>query len=117
MRIKSSGGVFTARKPLTFSRLATMDPSGEIMARTTPPKRCLTLDFIGPQSTVMPITWSNLVTLVNVRERFCNMMKCLKIPSKFVKFLTFGASISWDRSCLHEGTSIYSWPSIIVEMG
>nr|GEW50711.1 reverse transcriptase domain-containing protein [Tanacetum cinerariifolium] len=26
-------------KPLTFSRLATMDPSGDIMARTTPPKR------------------------------------------------------------------------------
>nr|GEU46493.1 reverse transcriptase domain-containing protein [Tanacetum cinerariifolium] len=91
--IKSSGGVFTARKPLPFSKLATMDPSGDIMARTTPPKRCLTLDFIGPQSTVMPTTWSNLVTLVNVRERFRKVMKCLKIPSKFVIFLTFGASI------------------------
>nr|GEV16364.1 hypothetical protein [Tanacetum cinerariifolium] len=33
------GGVFTARKPLTFSRLATMDPHGGIMARTTQPKR------------------------------------------------------------------------------
>nr|GEU69317.1 reverse transcriptase domain-containing protein [Tanacetum cinerariifolium] len=58
--IKSSDGVFMARKPLIFSRLATMDPSGDIMARTTPPKR----------------------------ERFCNVMKCLKIPSKFAKFLT-----------------------------
>nr|GEY38163.1 reverse transcriptase domain-containing protein [Tanacetum cinerariifolium] len=28
-------------------------------------KKCLTLVFIGPQSTVMPMTWSNLVTLVN----------------------------------------------------
>nr|GEY04754.1 reverse transcriptase domain-containing protein [Tanacetum cinerariifolium] len=28
------------RKPLTFSRLATMDPLGDIMARTTLPKRC-----------------------------------------------------------------------------
>nr|GEU52642.1 reverse transcriptase domain-containing protein [Tanacetum cinerariifolium] len=37
--IKSSGGVFTARKPLIFSRLATMDPSGDIMARATLPKR------------------------------------------------------------------------------
>ncbi|GJU72186.1 reverse transcriptase domain-containing protein [Tanacetum coccineum] len=37
--IKSSGGVFTARKPLTFSRLVTMDPPGDIMARTTPPRR------------------------------------------------------------------------------
>nr|GEU60101.1 reverse transcriptase domain-containing protein [Tanacetum cinerariifolium] len=43
VRIKSLGDVFTARKPLTFSRLATMDPLGDIMARTTPPKRCLTL--------------------------------------------------------------------------
>nr|GEX87419.1 reverse transcriptase domain-containing protein [Tanacetum cinerariifolium] len=33
------GGVFMARKPLTFSRLATMDPLGDIMARTTPPRR------------------------------------------------------------------------------
>nr|GFB18607.1 reverse transcriptase domain-containing protein [Tanacetum cinerariifolium] len=39
-------------------------------------------------------------------------MKCLKIPSNFVKFLTFGALILWGRSRLHEGTKIYSWPSI-----
>nr|GEY37061.1 hypothetical protein [Tanacetum cinerariifolium] len=97
MQIKSLGGVFTARKPLTFSRLATMDPQGDIMARTTPPKMCLTPDFIGPQSTEMPMTWSNLVTLVSVKDRFYNEMKCLKIPSKFAKFLTFGASISWGR--------------------
>nr|GEW47316.1 hypothetical protein [Tanacetum cinerariifolium] len=41
------------------------------------------------ESTVMPTTWSNLVTLVNVRERFHNKMKCLKILSKFVKFSKF----------------------------
>nr|GEZ97110.1 reverse transcriptase domain-containing protein [Tanacetum cinerariifolium] len=70
MRIKSSGGVFTARKPLTFSRLAIMDPPRDIMARNTPQKKCLTSVFIGPQSIVMPTTWSNLVTLDNVRERF-----------------------------------------------
>nr|GEX00052.1 reverse transcriptase domain-containing protein [Tanacetum cinerariifolium] len=99
-------------KPLTFSRLTTIDPVGDTMARTTPPKLCLTLDSIGPQSTVMPMTWLNLVTLVNVKERFRNEMKCLKIPSKFVKFSTSGASISWGRSRLHEGTNIYLWPSI-----
>nr|GEV44058.1 hypothetical protein [Tanacetum cinerariifolium] len=99
-------------KPLTFSRLALMDPPGDIMAQTTPSKRCLTLDFISPQSIVMPTTWSNLVTLVNVRERFYNGMKCLKITSKFATFLTFGASISWGHSRLHEGTSIYLWLSI-----
>nr|GEV83793.1 reverse transcriptase domain-containing protein [Tanacetum cinerariifolium] len=81
VRIKSSDGVFTARKPLIFSRLATTDLPGDIMARTTPPKR----------------------------EKFRNEMKCLKIPSKFAKFSTFGASISWGRSRLHEGTSIYSF--------
>nr|GEX64656.1 reverse transcriptase domain-containing protein [Tanacetum cinerariifolium] len=83
VRIKSLGGVFMARKPLTFSRLATMDPPGDIMARTTPPRR----------------------------ERFCNEMKCHKIPSKFARFLTFRASILWGRSRQHEGTNIYSWPS------
>nr|GEY35532.1 reverse transcriptase domain-containing protein [Tanacetum cinerariifolium] len=31
--------VYMARKPLTFSRLATMDPPGDIMARTTLPRR------------------------------------------------------------------------------
>nr|GEU42019.1 reverse transcriptase domain-containing protein [Tanacetum cinerariifolium] len=93
------------QEAVDITRLAIMDPSGDIMARTTPPKRCLTLVFIGPQSIMMPMTWSNLVTLVNVREKFRNMMKCLKIPSKFARFLTFGASISWGRSRLHEGTT------------
>nr|GFD19254.1 reverse transcriptase domain-containing protein [Tanacetum cinerariifolium] len=51
------------------------------------------------------------------REKFCNGMKSLKIPSKFAKFLTFEASISWGRSRLHEGTSIYSWPSITYRNG
>nr|GEX57546.1 reverse transcriptase domain-containing protein [Tanacetum cinerariifolium] len=105
-KFKSLGGVFTDRKPLTFIRLAIMDPPGDIVARTTLLKRCLTLVSIGPQPTVMPTTWSNLVTLVSIKERFRNEMKCLKIPSKFAKFLTFGASISWGRSCLHEGTNI-----------
>nr|GEU90394.1 retrovirus-related Pol polyprotein from transposon 297 family [Tanacetum cinerariifolium] len=75
-------------------------------------KKCLTLVSIGPQSIVMPMTWSNLVTLVNVREKSRNVMKCLKIPSKFSRFSTYGALISWGGSRLHEGTSIYSWSSI-----
>nr|GEU66820.1 reverse transcriptase domain-containing protein [Tanacetum cinerariifolium] len=102
-------GVYLVKKPLISSRLATldqlevtmdlitqperlstMDPPRDIIAQTTPPKRCLTRDFIGPQSTVMPKTWSNLVTLVNIRERFRKEMKCLKIPSKFARFLTLG---------------------------
>nr|GFB77465.1 reverse transcriptase domain-containing protein [Tanacetum cinerariifolium] len=37
--IKSSEGVYTARKPLTFLRLATMDPPGDTMAQITQPRR------------------------------------------------------------------------------
>nr|GEV30968.1 putative ribonuclease H-like domain-containing protein [Tanacetum cinerariifolium] len=59
-------------------------PTGGHMARTTMPKR----------------------------EKFHKWMKCLKMPSKFARFLTYEASISWGHSCLHEGTSIYSWPLI-----
>nr|GEY52725.1 hypothetical protein [Tanacetum cinerariifolium] len=110
--IKSSDGVFTARKPSIFLRLAIMGPPGDIMAQNTPPKRCLTIVSSGPQSIVMPMTWSNLVTLVNAREKYRKMMKCLKMPSKFARFSTFGASISWGHSRLHEGIYIYSWPSI-----
>nr|GEW45799.1 reverse transcriptase domain-containing protein [Tanacetum cinerariifolium] len=46
--IKSSEGVYMARKPLTFSRLATMNLPGDIMAQTTLPRRCLTPDSTGP---------------------------------------------------------------------
>nr|GEW41038.1 reverse transcriptase domain-containing protein [Tanacetum cinerariifolium] len=48
-------------------------PSGDTMARATPPRRCLTLDFIDPLSTVMPTTWSNLVTLVK-NDQFAKVM-------------------------------------------
>nr|GEW05132.1 DNA-directed DNA polymerase [Tanacetum cinerariifolium] len=50
-------------------------------------------------------------------EKFRNKIKCLKIPSKVARFLTFGASISWGRSRLHKGTSIYSWSSITCRNG
>nr|GEZ22374.1 reverse transcriptase domain-containing protein [Tanacetum cinerariifolium] len=80
-------------------------------------KKVFDSGFIGPQSTMMPTTWSNLVTRVNVRERFRNEMKCLKVPSKFARFSTFGASISWGHSRLYEGRSIYSWPSITCRNG
>nr|GEZ46461.1 DNA-directed DNA polymerase [Tanacetum cinerariifolium] len=75
-------------------------------------KKVLDSVFIGSQSIVMRTTWSNLLTLVNIRERFRNEMKCLKIPSKLTRFLTFRALISLGCSRLHEGTSIYSWSSI-----
>ncbi|GKD91238.1 reverse transcriptase domain-containing protein [Tanacetum coccineum] len=63
----------------------------------------------------MLMTWSPDVTLVSIKEKFCSVMKCLKIPSKFAKSLTCGASISWGRSRLHEGTNTYSWRSTICQ--
>ncbi|GJX34659.1 reverse transcriptase domain-containing protein [Tanacetum coccineum] len=104
-----------AKKLLTSSQLAIVDPPGDITVPTTPPKKFLTQDFIGPPFTKMPMTWSPDVTLVSVKEKFRNVMKCLKIPSKFAKSLTCGASISWGRSRLHEGTNIYTWRSTICQ--
>ncbi|GKF37840.1 reverse transcriptase domain-containing protein [Tanacetum coccineum] len=49
--------------------------------------------------------------------KISHVMRCLKIPSKFVKSLTFGVLTSWGRSRLQEGTNIYSWPSITCQNG
>ncbi|GJW51558.1 reverse transcriptase domain-containing protein [Tanacetum coccineum] len=106
-----------AKKLLISSQLAIVDPPGDITVPTTPPKRFLTQDFIGPQFTKMPMTWSPDVTLVSVKEKFRNVMKCLQILSKFAKSLTCGASISWGHSRLHEGTNIYSWLSTTCQNG
>nr|GEX20899.1 reverse transcriptase domain-containing protein [Tanacetum cinerariifolium] len=47
--------VYTARKPLTFSRLDTMDPPGNNMAQITQLRRCLIQDSIGPPFTIVQI--------------------------------------------------------------
>ncbi|GKA96384.1 reverse transcriptase domain-containing protein [Tanacetum coccineum] len=47
------------------------------------------------------------------KKNFHNVMRCLKISSKFVKsFLRFGVLTSWRPSRLKKGTNIISWPSI-----
>ncbi|GKD93361.1 reverse transcriptase domain-containing protein [Tanacetum coccineum] len=46
-----------AKKLLTFSQLAIVDPSGDITVPTTPPKRFLTPNSFGPQSTKMPMNF------------------------------------------------------------
>nr|GEY21324.1 reverse transcriptase domain-containing protein [Tanacetum cinerariifolium] len=57
------------------------------------------------------------VTRANDKEKFYNVMRCLRILSKFVKSLTFGALTLWACSRLHEGTNIFSWLSIICRNG
>nr|GEY33385.1 hypothetical protein [Tanacetum cinerariifolium] len=44
------------------------------------------------------------VTRANGKGKFLNRMRCLRIPSKLVKSLTYGALILWARSRLYEGT-------------
>ncbi|GJV13910.1 putative reverse transcriptase domain-containing protein [Tanacetum coccineum] len=97
--------VFPAKKPLISSRLAMMDPPGDIMVPTTPLKKPLIPDFISLLFTEMPMTWSHGVKLVNVKAKSRKKMKCLKMQFKFARSLMCGALISWDRSRLHEGTS------------
>ncbi|GJS48732.1 hypothetical protein Tco_0598853 [Tanacetum coccineum] len=84
-----SSDVFTAKKPLISSRLAIMDPLGDIMVPTTSLKKSLMPVSFGLLFNEMPMTWSHGVTLVNVK----------------------------DHSRLLEGTSIFSWPLITCQNG
>ncbi|GJU32599.1 reverse transcriptase domain-containing protein [Tanacetum coccineum] len=69
-----------------FNSDATIGSTGDITVPTTPPKRFLNQDFIGARFTEMPMTWSPDVTLVIVKEKFHNVMKCLK-NSNLIKFV------------------------------
>ncbi|GJS33161.1 hypothetical protein Tco_0531543 [Tanacetum coccineum] len=106
-----------ARKFSTSSKLATVDPRGDIMVQISLPKRSLMPVSSGPRFTKMPTSWLKTATRASVKEKFHNVMRCLKIPSKFVKSLKFRVLTSWGRSRLQEGTNIYSWPSITCRNG
>nr|GEY04120.1 DNA-directed DNA polymerase [Tanacetum cinerariifolium] len=101
--------LFTAKKSLISSRLAIMDPPGDIMVPTTPLKKSLIPVYTGLLFTDMPMTWSPDMTLVNVKAKFRNVMKCLKMQFKFARSLTYGASISWACSHLLEGKNTFSY--------
>ncbi|GKA66616.1 hypothetical protein Tco_0766424 [Tanacetum coccineum] len=77
------GGVCTAKKLSTFSKLATIDPPGDITVQISPPKRSLMPDSFGLQYTKMPTSWLKITTRANDKEKFHKGMRCLKIPSKF----------------------------------
>ncbi|GJR68125.1 hypothetical protein Tco_0014190 [Tanacetum coccineum] len=82
--------VLQPKKLLTSSKLAIVDPPGDITMPTTPPKR----------------------------KNFTRM-KCLKNfhPKFGENALTYGARNSWGRSRLQEGTNIYSWQSTTCQNG
>ncbi|GJT76078.1 reverse transcriptase domain-containing protein [Tanacetum coccineum] len=90
---------------------------GHSWLQISPANRFLMPVSSGPRFTKMPTSWLKTATRASVKEKFHNVMRCLKIPSKFVKSLTFGVLTSWGRSRLQEGTNIYSWPSITCRNG
>nr|GFC69011.1 reverse transcriptase domain-containing protein [Tanacetum cinerariifolium] len=105
------------RKLSTFSKLATMDPRGDIMVQISLLKRSLMPVSSGPPFTKMPTSLLKIVTRANGKGKFRNGMRCLRIPSKLVKYLTYGALILWAYSRLHEGTNIFLWRSTIYQNG
>nr|GEZ43205.1 reverse transcriptase domain-containing protein [Tanacetum cinerariifolium] len=93
------------------------DPRGEIMVQISLPKRSLMPVSSGPPFTKMPTSLLKIMNRANGKGKFRNGMKCLRIPSKLVKSLTYGALTIWARSRLHEGISIFSWQSTICQNG
>nr|GEX19625.1 uncharacterized mitochondrial protein AtMg00810-like [Tanacetum cinerariifolium] len=105
------------KDPLISSRPAIMDPPGDIMVPTTLLKKSSIPVAIGRQFIEMPMTWSHGVTLVSVKAKSRNVMRCLKMQFKFERSLTYGASTLWARSRLLEGTSTFSWPLTTCQNG
>nr|GFB79149.1 reverse transcriptase domain-containing protein [Tanacetum cinerariifolium] len=92
-------------------------PTGGHHGANLTTKKSLISVSSGPPSTRMPTSLLKTMTRANDKEKFHKVMRCLKIPSKCVKSLTFGALILWARSRLHERTNIFSWLSIICQNG
>nr|GEW71283.1 reverse transcriptase domain-containing protein [Tanacetum cinerariifolium] len=77
-------------------------------------KKSLILVFIGLLFTEIPMIWSHGVTHVNVKEKYHNVMKCLKMQFKFARFSTFRASISWDHFHLLKEVNTFSTHRAII---
>nr|GEZ53769.1 retrovirus-related Pol polyprotein from transposon 17.6 [Tanacetum cinerariifolium] len=92
-------------------------PTGGHHGANLTAKRSLMPVFFSPPFTKMPTSLLKIMTRANGKGKFHNGMRCLRIPSKLVKSLTYGASILWARSRLHEGTNIFLWQSTIYQNG
>ncbi|GJR11613.1 hypothetical protein Tco_0794265 [Tanacetum coccineum] len=118
VRIKLFDVVFLAKKPMTSSWLAIMVPPVDITVLTTQQEKSSIPDSFGPQSTKMPMSWLKTATHASVKEKFHNVMRCHKIPSKFVKSLTSGALTLWGHSHHPKATNTsFSGPLIIYQNG
>ncbi|GKD38146.1 reverse transcriptase domain-containing protein [Tanacetum coccineum] len=85
-------------------------PIGGHLGANYTAKKIFDSGFYWQLFTKMPMTWSYSVTLVNVKVKSRKKIKCPKMQFKYVRSLTYGASISWDHSRLLEGIIPFSWP-------
>nr|GEU74876.1 reverse transcriptase domain-containing protein [Tanacetum cinerariifolium] len=108
----TEGGILLLESFLNDDPSLTPPTQGTYLPQIRKELKFVKLIMINLQFMSLPRLNSRTYLLISNTEKFHNEMKCLKIPSKFMRFSTFGVSISWDRSRLHEGTIIYSWLSI-----
>nr|GEW28973.1 reverse transcriptase domain-containing protein [Tanacetum cinerariifolium] len=88
-------------------------PTGGHHGANLTAKKVFDSGFYWPTIYRVPMTCSNGMTLVNVKAKYRNVMKCLKMKFKFARYSTFGASISWDHFCLLKEINTFSWPLTI----
>ncbi|GKD57107.1 reverse transcriptase domain-containing protein, partial [Tanacetum coccineum] len=74
-----------AKKLSKFSKLVTVDPPGDTTEPTLPPRRFLMPASFGLPFIRMLLNLSKLVMLVRNRAKSLNVMRCLKMQSKFVE--------------------------------
>nr|GEU86104.1 DNA-directed DNA polymerase [Tanacetum cinerariifolium] len=110
-------GNFIVKEALDILEACHNRPTGEHHGANLTAKKSLIPVSFGPLSTRMHTSLLKTMTPANDKGKFHNVMRCLTTQSKFVKSLTFRALTLWAFSSLHEGTNIFSWPSIIYRNG
>ncbi|GJU88558.1 reverse transcriptase domain-containing protein [Tanacetum coccineum] len=104
------------RKHSTFSKLATMDPPGDITVQISPPKRSLMPDSFGLQYTKMHTSWLKTVTRANDKEKFHKGMKPSKFHPSLVKSWNFGHRYHGTSSHLPRATKYLLWLRLSCKM-
>nr|GEW79927.1 hypothetical protein [Tanacetum cinerariifolium] len=82
--------VYMARKPLTFSRLTTMDPPGDIMAQTTQPRR-------GNKNILIAVNYLSKWVEAKALPTNDDRVVCKFLKNLFAKFETYPRAIISDR--------------------
>ncbi|GJT14663.1 hypothetical protein Tco_0861705 [Tanacetum coccineum] len=85
-----------AKKLSKFSKLGDSGTTGDILDANFTAKRIFDSSLLLATIIRMPTNLSNLVMLVKDKAKSLNVMRCLKMQSKFVRFSIYGVSILWD---------------------